>query len=242
MAKSVHALIGKKYYLARKDCVAFLSGLDEGSVDFVFADPPYGISNLRNVSNSWNGYSSSKGEWDVVPLGPWVQGACRALRPGGIIVVSGVFGSLIPVWNALCSYGMKFLSHPVWYKTNPVPSIHRRCFTNANELLLVFAKPGRRYTFNYDMAKVLNGGKQMHNVFRLPSARKLGGIISKPEQLVKILVEVFSNVGDVICDPFLGTGTTAVVALRLKRKFIGCDISKIALKVSQRRLREAGVA
>lgn len=210
-------------------------------VDFIFADPPYNISNTRNVANNWNGYTSYKGDWDVVEdyegfTRRWVGAACSSLRSGGILCISGVFGSLVPAWEELMRQGMKFQSHIVWHKTNPAPTVHHRMLVNANEIVLCFSK-GPKWYFNYDVAKEL-AGRDPHNVMNYPVARRQGGIISKPLKLVSFLVQSFCSPDGLVVDPFIGTGTTAVAAEMTGRRNIGIDISPFALQVAALRCRK----
>ena len=192
-------------------------------INVLLTDPPFEVSNQRNIHNTFNGYSSDKGEWDVeLPASEWVPKYCDLLTPGGIFICFGIFGSLVPIYQELVGYGMTFQSHIVWHKTNPAPSVHRRMYTHANEIILVFSK-GTKWTFNYDATKELNGNKQQHNVMEFAVAKKVLGRNQKPKGLVTKLVTAFSNPGDVILDPFCGVGSLLWPAVELGRNAIGIE-------------------
>jgi len=222
------------------DAIAAMKRLPDETIDMVYADPPYAISKVSGWKNTWNGYQQDKGDWDRVDgdygdfTRLWLAEAIRLLRPGGIICISGVFGSLVPAFVFLEEQGLRFQSHLVWWKTNPAPSVHRRIFTHANELVVIFSK-GANWTFNYDVLKERNGGKQQHNVVRLASCRKIAGIIRKPDALMDLLVLAFTNEGDTILDPFMGTGSMPLTANRAKRKAIGIDNNEIAFQAAKKR-------
>lgn len=224
------------------DCRSIMKTLP-GGYDFIFADPPYNISNERNLLNSWNGYVSDKGSWDHICdyerfTIEWVNAAVEVLRPGGIIAIIGVYGSLIPAWMTLVACGLQFQSHLVWHKTNPAPSIHRRMFTHANEIIIIFSK-GPGWTFNYEAVKELSGGKQMHNVVTLPAVRRIANISRKPERLLEILVAAFTLPGGAVLDPFLGTGTTAICCKRMGRSCTGIEIDQDLALLARRRIADA---
>lgn len=183
--------------------------LPEGFADMVFTDPPFGVSNRRNASKqsrAFSGYTSDKGDWDqAVPADEWVPAAVRCLREGGIFACFGTFGSLVPIYNELEEAGLRFQSHITWHKTNPAPSIHRRMLTHANEIILVYSK-GPRWTFDYEYSKTLRNGRQCHNHFDVPAVRKRFGVTRKPPALCVRIVRLFTRTGDVVLDPFAGSG------------------------------------
>lgn len=208
-----------------------LTEIEDNEVTLVFADPPYGISSSFTLDNSIIGYSPSKGAWDEVSQEyvklcavNLVQGARRVLLPGGSLVVSGVFGSLIHVWQEALKHGLKFKHHIVWHKTNPAPSVHRRSLVYSNEIILWFVKPGAPWVFNYEIAKEYNRGKQLHDVWSIPAVRKEGGVTRKPPMLLDRIIRILSNEGDIVVDPFLGSGTTGEVATSLSRYFVGYEV------------------
>ena len=186
-------------------------------------DPPFCVSNDANVDNEWNGYTSNKGEWDK-PVGvEWIDSVCDKLVGGGLFSSFGVFGSQIPIFQRLEKIGMRFQSHPVWEKSNPAPSIHRRMFTHANEILLVFSK-GRKWTFNYDIAKSLNEGKQLKNVWKAGSPRRILGRTRKPLHVLDRLLLPLTCEEDVVVDPFCGT-----CSIVERAAFHGCEVYGIEI-------------
>jgi len=173
-------------------------------IDMVLTDPAFGISNIANVDNFWNGYTSNKGDWDIPPGTFWIDECVNILKDGGIFSCFGVFGSLVPIFISLMKNGMKFQSHPVWEKSNPAPSVHRRMYTYANEIILVFSK-GSNWTFNYEDAKALAGGKQLKNVWKAGSQRRILDRTRKAPHVLDRLILPLTNEGDWLLDPFCGT-------------------------------------
>lgn len=210
------------------DCVDLMKLMEKESVDLICADPPYGISSKSLLAPSkYSGYKSEKGDWDYIDnyeefsIG-WTNAVDRVAKNNATIYVFGAFTSLIPVYNNLNSLGWKFHCGIVWTKPNPAPSVHRRTYTNACELILCMSK-GKNWKYNYYVAKQFNFGKQLTNVWRAASVRKVAGCVVKPTKLLETMIAVSSDIGDVVFDPFIGTGTTAVVAKSLGRKFIGSE-------------------
>lgn len=206
------------------------------SVDLLLTDPPFGISNGANssgASSDFSGYSSDKGNWDVeIPAGQWVPPAVESLRQGGMFAVFGTFGSLVPIFLELKKCQMRFQSHITWHKTNPAPSIHRRMLTHANEIILVFSK-GSHWTFDYAYSKTVTG-KQLHNhvemdsvpdfTFDIAAVRKVGGVTRKPPVLCDRLIRLFSRPGDLVLDPFVGSGAIVEAAAAAKRRWLAIEI------------------
>jgi len=219
-------------------------GLDEvedDSVDLIFADPPYGISKDTLLSNPQIGYEPKKGNWDLVSkeyLKEFAEhlgaDALRVLKPSGSIVVSGVFGSLRPYFANFVSLGFKFRHHIVWHKTNPAPSVHRRSFVYSNEILLWFSKTNKWY-FDYDLSKTYNKGKQLHDVWDIPSVRKQAGVTRKPKELMERIVRILSPEGGLVLDPCVGSGTTIEVARKFRRKFVAYEIGNEQLKLLRKK-------
>lgn len=195
--------------------------------NFILTDPPYGISNGSNsdgISKEYSGYTSNKGKWDVeVPAKDWVPLACNMLVDGGLFACFGTFGSLVPVYYELEFLQMTFQSHITWHKTNPAPSIHRRMLTHSNEIILLYSK-GAKWTFNYEVAKSFNDGKQMHNHFNYPATSKILGVTRKPLGILKALIQIFTNEGDLVFDPFVGSGAVLEAALLSGRRASGVEI------------------
>ena len=211
-----------------------LGDIPPESFDLVLADPPFNISRKSSYSNPEIGYNPDKGEWDNIEdreywcmMRSYVHHCWDVMKLGANILTFGCYGSLIPVWYPFEVYGMNFRDHIVWHKSNPAPSVHRRGLTFSHELILWFSKPGAKWTFNYEESKKWNPtGKQQHNVIDCAAVRKKAGVTRKPPKLISYLIQVFSNPGDLVLDPFMGSGTTAECCKELGRDFIGYEIGE----------------
>ena len=225
------------------DCVQVMSQMPEKSVDLVFADPPYNLqlggelvrpdnSRVDGVDDGWDRFSSF-GDYDQF-TSSWLQAARRVLKDDGALWVIGSYHNIYRVGAILQDLGFWILNDVVWNKTNPMPNFRGTRFSNAHETLIWCAKnPEARYTFHYDAMKALNEGTQMRSDWTLPlctgrerlkkeTGEKLHST-QKPEALLYRVVMATTDPGDIILDPFFGTGTTGAVARRLGRKFVGID-------------------
>ena len=225
------------------DCVAGMAELPEGSVDLVFADPPYNLqlrgelhrpnnSLVDAVDDDWDRFASF-GAYDDFTRA-WAAAARRLLRPDGGLWVIGTYHNIFRVGATLQDLGCWILNDVVWRKTNPMPNFRGTRFCNAHETLIWAAKSDTsRPTFNYEALKELNEGLQMRSDWHLPICTgperlKTGDgakahPTQKPEALLHRVLVGTTNPGDVVLDPFLGSGTTAAVARRLGRHFIGFE-------------------
>ncbi len=226
------------------DCVSLMNGLPANSVDVIFADPPYNLqltnellrpnhSRVDGVVESWDKFSSFAA-YDEFTL-QWLSAAKRILKKTGTIWLIGSYHNIFRAGAILQDLNYWILNDIVWRKTNPMPNFRGRRFTNAHETLIWAARdPGAsNYTFNYDAMKALNEGLQMRSDWLLPICsgeerlRNEGGgkahPTQKPEALLHRVILASTKEGDVILDPFFGTGTTGAVARRLGRHFIGIE-------------------
>ncbi|WP_422061325.1 site-specific DNA-methyltransferase [Sphingopyxis sp.] len=224
------------------DCVEMMRSLPAASVDMIFADPPYNLqlggdlhrpdgSQVDAVDDEWDKFDSLA-TYDRFTHA-WLAEAKRILKPGGSIWVIGSYHNIFRVGTALQDQGYWILNDIVWRKANPMPNFKGTRFTNAHETL-IWASMGEkaRYTFNYRAMKTLNDELQMRSDWLIPicggqERLKKGGTkvhpTQKPEALLYRILLASSNPGDVILDPFFGTGTTGAVAKRLGRHFIGIE-------------------
>ena len=224
------------------DCVEMMRSLPAASVDMIFADPPYNLqlggdlhrpdgSQVDAVNDEWDKFDSLAA-YDRFTHG-WLKEAKRILKPGGSIWVIGSYHNIFRVGTALQDNGYWILNDIVWRKANPMPNFKGTRFTNAHETL-IWASMGEkaRYTFNYRAMKTLNDELQMRSDWLIPicggqERLKKGGHkvhpTQKPEALLYRILLACSNPGDVVLDPFFGTGTTGAVAKRLGRHFIGIE-------------------
>jgi len=225
------------------DCVAGMAALPEGSVDLVFADPPYNLQlkgDLHRPNNSlvdavddhWDQFESFRAYDDFTRA--WLTEAHRVLKPDGAIWVIGSYHNIFRVGTILQDLGFWILNDVVWRKTNPMPNFRGKRFCNAHETLIWAGKSqASKPVFNYDALKELNEGLQMRSDWVLPicsgSERLKAGDglkahpTQKPESLLYRVLVGTTNTGDVVLDPFFGTGTTGAVAKRLGRHFIGFE-------------------
>jgi modification methylase len=226
------------------DCIDEMNRLPEGSVDLVFADPPYNLqlegelkrpdqSRVDGVEEEWDRFESFE-SYDKFTRA-WLAAAKRAMKPEATLWVIGSYHNIFRVGTILQDLGFWILNDLIWRKTNPMPNFRGRRFTNAHETLIWAARdPGqKRYTFNYDALKALNEGLQMRSDWTLPlctGAERLKGEdgakahpTQKPESLLHRVLLASSRENDLVLDPFFGTGTTGAVAKRLRRRFIGIE-------------------
>jgi site-specific DNA-methyltransferase (adenine-specific) len=232
------------------DCLEILEKIPENSVDLVFADPPYFLSNGGITCHAGRMVSVNKGEWDksrgVVANHEfnraWLAACQRVLKPNGGIWVSGTAHVIHSVGFAMQQLGFKLLNDITWVKPNPPPNLSCRYFTHATETIIWAAKDKKsRHTFNYKLMKETNRGKQMKSVWEIrPPERwekKFGKHpTQKPVALLERILLASSNEGDLVLDPFLGGGTTLVTAFRLRRHALGCELSAEFLSLSLRRI------
>lgn len=236
------------------DSFSLLPKIADHSVDVIFADPPYFLSNGGVSCHSGRRVSVNKGEWDkgMTPEEKlewnrgWLKECRRVLKDDGTIWISGTFHNIYSIGVALELENYSIINNITWEKPNPAPNLACRCFTNSTETVLwarkqLTAKKKGNHYFNYSLMKEENGGKQMKDVWILPlpsKAEKEFGHhpTQKPLSLLTRILEASTKPGDLVLDPFCGSGTTGVACLRLGREFIGLDNSKDYLEMAKRRL------
>lgn len=229
------------------NCIEILKTLKPNSIDLIFADPPYFLSNGGKSIHSGKVVSVNKGDWDdkskydnhLQFTKEWLQQSFRVLRYGGSIWISGTVHNIFDVKNYLDEIGFKIVNIVVWHKSDPPPLIYKNKFKFSYELI-IWAKKDGKHTFNYnDMFAVVN--EEMQDVWTIPavqmSEKKFGyHPTQKPEALLERIIKACSNVGDTVLDPFCGSGTTCYVAKRLNRKYIGIEKEKEYFNISKRRI------
>jgi modification methylase len=241
------------------DCVTELEKIPPGSVDLVFADPPYNLqlagqlsrpdqSVVDAVDDDWDKFRSF-GDYDAFTRA-WLLACRRVLKPSGTLWVIGSYHNIFRVGSALQDLGYWILNDIVWRKTNPMPNFRGRRFANAHETMIWAARDAeaKNYTFNYDALKVFNDDLQMRSDWLLPictgNERLKGGEgrkvhpTQKPEALLHRVLLASSNPGDVVLDPFFGTGTTGAVAKRLGRHFVGVEREQEYIDAALERIAE----
>jgi modification methylase len=238
------------------DCIEVMNSLPEASVDLIFADPPYNLqlrgdlhrpdnSKVDAVDNDWDQFDSFA-LYDQFTKA-WLKAARRLLKPNGAIWVIGSYHNIFRVGAALQDQGFWILNDVVWRKSNPMPNFRGKRLTNAHETMIWAGKDdSSKYTFNYEALKALNEGIQMRSDWVLPICNGHERLknadgdkahpTQKPESLLHRVLVGSTNPGDVVLDPFFGTGTTGAVAKMLGREYIGIEREEEYRKVAKKRI------
>ena len=229
--------------ILKGDCIDLMKGLPDCSIDLIFADPPYNLqlggellrpnnSQVDAVTDSWDKFNNFT-HYDQFTT-KWLKEARRLLRPNGAIWVIGSYHNIFRVGKILQDLNYWILNDIIWRKSNPMPNFRGMRFTNAHETLIWAAKSDNaKYTFNYEALKELNDGLQMRSDWLLSicaGSERLKGKdgkkihpTQKPESLLHRVIISATNEGDIVLDPFFGTGTSGVVAKKLGRMFVGIE-------------------
>ncbi len=235
------------------DSLELLPHIPDNSIDCIWTDPPYNLSNDGVTCVAGKMVSVNKGEWDrskgiegdyQFNLA-WTKECFRILRHTGTIWVTGTLHVHSSIGMALQQSGFRLLNDIIWEKLNPPPNLGCRTFTHSTELMYWASKAQKgekhKYKFNYQLMKQMNGGKQMKSVWKLGAAskteRKFGRHpTQKPIQLIQRSILASTDKGEVVLDPFSGSGSTGVAALSLKRKFIGIEQIQEYIDLSIKRI------
>ncbi len=236
--------------LYNKDCILALQQIERNSVDLIVTDPPYNLgifmknrdTNLKNMRKNFFGSAG----WDNMNFSEWAESmdkffdsSARVLKKGGAAII---FMSIIKVETLIeiaGKYGFYYKTTGIWHKTNPMPRNMNLHFVNSTEAWVYFTFKKRTGTFN-------NGGALFHDFIETSVApmgeRKYGKHpTQKPESLIQHFVEILSNPNDCVLDPFMGSGTTGVVAKKTKRDFIGVELNEEYFKIASERIRDTKV-
>lgn len=256
----------KPYYknetfeLYQENCIDFMDKMPEESVDLIFADPPYNLSNGGFTCHAGKRVSVNKGKWDVSKgmeedfkfHRNWIERCKRVLKPNGTIWISGTYHSIYACGFALQLSGYHLLNDISWFKPNASPNLSGRYFTASHETLLWARKSAKaKHKFNYKLMK--NGDwprdslkkpeKQMRSVWSIPTPKPIEKKFGKhptqkPIDLLKRVILSSSDEGDLILDPFTGSSTTGLAAYLYNRRFIGIDSEQEYLDLSIKRFEE----
>ncbi len=247
------------FTLYQGDCLEVLSALKPESVDMIFADPPYNLSNDGFSCQNGKMVSVNKGDWDkskgvendFIFQQTWIEACRRVLKPNGTIWISGTYHSIYQCGFALQKSGYHILNDVAWFKPNAAPNLSCRFFTASHETLIWARKEKKaKHTFNYQAMKqgdwhqrdfIKKPGLQMRSVWALGTPRrdeKLFGKhpTQKPIDLLRRIILASTNKGDTVLDPFSGSATTGIAAYEFGRKYIGIDMEKKYLDLSVKRL------
>ena len=241
------------------ECVALMNSLPAESVDMIFADPPYNLQlsgdltrpeshkRVDGVDEAWDRFADFA-TYDEFSKA-WLVAARRLLKPNGTLWVIGSYHNIFRVGAQLQDIGYWILNDVIWRKTNPMPNFRGRRFTNAHETMIWCAKSeDSKYRFNYESMKALNDDLQMRSDWLMPICSggerlkddlgKKAHPTQKPEALLHRVIMASTEVGDVIADPFFGTGTTGAVAKRLGRNFVGFEREEDYVRVAEERIKK----
>jgi len=239
--------------LLKGDCIAILNRARENSVDMIFADPPYFLSNGGITCHAGKMVSVNKGKWDKSKgveenhkfILEWLKACQRVLKPNGTIWVSGTTHIIYSIGFAMQELGYKILNDIIWYKHNAPPNLSCRYFTHSTEIVLWAAKNQKsKHCFDYQLMKKTNQGKQMRNVWEISAPpfeeKKFGKHpTQKPVELLTRIILASTKEKDLVLDPFCGSSTTGVAAVLLNRKYVGIDLEDEYLHLSKKRLEDA---
>jgi len=253
----------KLNHIYKGDCIDVMKKkIDKTSINLIFADPPY---NLSGNGLKWKG-SKTGGDWFMVNedwdkmsapeylkfTEDWIKGCKDLLKSNGSIYISCTYHNISEVMIVLKRLEFEIKNVIIWHKSNSMPNMTKRVFTHSVEFV-IWAVKGKKWVFNYEELKKINpekqkdgSEKQMRDMWTLPLVQgkerlrnKSGRALhptQKPEELLKRIVIASSNKGDIVLDPFMGSGTTAIIAKRLNRKWIGIETSDKYIKAARKRL------
>lgn len=247
--------IDNGFVLYKRDSFRFLKTIEPKSIDMIFADPPYFLSSGGISCHSGKQVSVNKGIWDktisvedrIKYNRKWIRLCRNVLKDNGTIWISGTFHNIYTIGVALELEGFSIINNIIWQKPNPVPNLACRCFTNSTETIiwarkqLTTKKKGNHF-YNYSLMKEKNNNKQMKDVWTIkPPSKKEKEFgkhpTQKPEELLERIILASTQEGNVIMDPFVGSGTTGIVAKRLNRRFIGIDNNANYLDIAKKDLK-----
>ena len=255
-AKSKPASPNLRSKILKGDCLRLMAEIPGASIDLIFADPPYRLqlsgalyrhnrTKVRGVSEEWDSFESDEA-YNLFTQS-WLEQCKRILKPGGSIWTIGTYHNIYIVGSIMQTLGFWIINDIVWEKSNPMPQFLGKRFANAHETLIWAVPQKGTPKFKYQTMKAFNDDKQMSSVWTIPTCNgneriknDQGSAVhptQKPEALLGRIIEAASIPGDIVLDPFLGSGTTAVVAKRLRRRYIGIEKNTQYLEYAKKRIR-----
>ena len=237
------------------NCIEIMSNMPKEKVHLILTDPPYNASNggVNLPDNKTGGaYYKVNEKWDKFSYEDymnftkkWIDEADKILVPNGSIMICGSLHNIGEVIIALKEKKYKFINLITWKKTNPMPSITKRTLTHSTEFIVWFAK-GKGWKFSYNKMKKYSYGKQLRDVWEFPICQgserikdksgKAAHPTQKPLELFKRLIEMTTDERDIVLDPFIGSGTTAIASIQLNRNWIGIDDNKKYINLANKRI------
>lgn len=243
--------------LYKGDCIEIMKQWDDNCVDHCIVDPPYNISKNEGLSWAFSSHVTINEEWDTFSredyLGfcrEWINQLCRVTKPNGNIFIFGSYHNIYDIGFLINEMGLKIVNSITWFKPNAQPNITCRMLTESTEYIIWVCnapkEKAKNWTFNYDIAKKINDGKQMRNMWSIPypstSERKYGKHPSqKPIEIISRIVLIATNPNDIVLDCFAGSGTTGVVAQSYKRRWIMVEKNPDYIEITNKRLKNVKV-
>jgi len=245
-------MVDNQPQLIKGNCLEVMDNLyrEKGEfVDFIFADPPYFLSNGGFTCQNGKMVKVNKGEWDKskgVELNhefnvEWLKRCKKILKPNGTIMVSGTLHIIYSIGFAMQQLNMKILNNITWEKPNPPPNLACRYFTHSTETIIWSAKSLKsKHFYNYNLMKDLNDNKQMKDVWLMTSPKKVEKkhgkhLTQKPIELLNRIILATTNQNDLVLDPFNGSGTTGVSCILNKRNYLGIELENDFIDLSKKR-------
>jgi len=242
----------KTFVLFKEDSLKLLAQIPDNSIDMIFADPPYFLSNGGMTCHAGKMVSVNKGKWDVsngvednfIFNSRWLKQCQRILKPNGTIWVSGTSHIIYSIGFAMQKLHYKILNNIAWFKVNPPPNLSCRYFTHSTETVLWAAKDkNSKHCFNYPLMKKLNNNKQMLSLWHIKAPAREEKIYGKhptqkPMKLLERIIQASTEKGATVLDPFNGSGTTGLQAHLQGHNYIGIDLEKEYLELTKKRFRD----
>jgi len=235
------------------DCLDLMKKIKDNSIDLIFADPPYNLSKsnfkIKFVKSGGADLSTNKGKWDILNSDDyeiftkkWLQESFRILKENGSIWVAGTYHNIYTTGYIMQKIGFEILNEALWHKSDATPNLSCTRFVADHENF-IWARKGKKHTFNYEKMKNINGGTQMRSIWT--KGKTTGGKkihpTQKPEWLLERIIIATSNSKEIVFDPFMGSATTALVAQKLNRHFLGSEIDKNYYEKSLERLKNVNL-
>ncbi len=241
--------------IIKGDTVEILKSIPGDSINIIFADPPYNLqlreelwrpnqTRVDAVNDNWDKFSSFE-EYDEFSK-KWLTECKRVLKKNGVIWIIGTYHNIFRIGKIMQDLGFWFINDIIWIKTNPMPNFRGTRFTNAHETLIFAVKSAdSKYTFHYKSMRVFNDDVQMRSDWEIPICSgkeriKIDGkkvhSTQKPEELLRRVILSTSNPGDIVLDPFMGSGTTGAVSKLLGRNYIGIEREDKYIKTAEERI------